>query len=114
MTFEDEVYSVIEEIGLFDIRDQEETIKLEELKKDMRQKDLNTNQDDLQNTRESDERSGSEDMNPCATELEVKREPSSCDENESDAWEDKVDPYALALPFKSGDKLEAIPPENRR
>lgn len=111
-TLEDEVYSTIEEI--FNIRDQEETIETEQLKTIVQQKEIITDQDDLQRTKQFDRRSGSEEMKPCAPEWDWDLESTSCDSCESYVLEGEVDPYGLALPFKRGDKMEAIPPENIR
>lgn len=34
----------------------------------------------------------------------------SCDSDERYIFDDEVDPYAEAIPFKRGDQMETIPP----
>lgn len=104
--FEDKVRSAIKET--FDIRDQEEATKMEKLKKVTRKKELIADKEDLQNSSRFEERFGTEELKLCATEWESDLKMAS-------KKEDEEDPYALALPFRRGDKLEAIiPPENIR
>lgn len=101
-TLEDERYSIIEEI--FHIRDQEEAIETKELKTIVQKIEVIAAQDDLRRNKRLDGRSRLEETKQFAPERDC----------ESYVLEDEVDPYGLALPLKTGDKMEAIPPENIR
>lgn len=49
------------------------------------------------------------EMDSRTAERESNWETTTCDSSESYVSEDDVDPYAMALPFKKGDKMETFP-----
>lgn len=116
------VYSRKEETS--DIQEQEEAIKMKDLKTIIGQKELIMEQKDLQNTSHLEILSDAEETNSGAadsdwesdweSERESEWELVSCHGDESYVSEGELDLYAMALPFKRGDIMEGIPRENIR
>lgn len=133
-TIEDTSCNIREEISV--IQDRGEANKMKELETLTRQKELVTDQEDMQNMSFFEERCDSKEMNLWAAEWESDSETTSSDLEESHFAYDNVDPFAAewesywescdsderylsdpdpdatAIPFERGEKMEAIPSAN--